>query len=256
MSSFVNRTDRNIYKAKRGYSKIREFFQPSERKIEDPINTKLFSALSLIYKCLLCGDDSHKELHPSKFLKKCSSCKNPAHLAQIKCSFGMIYGIYHCQSQKCNFKWVVMLPFKSIILSTPNCKRCTRRKKIHTIIYRNVKISFKHHLLFKCEKCSYSRSLTFPITSNKELNLDENGIIKHPICGDCKSSMTYVKNSRSISSKIIKKGNQHPDPSQNNKRVIQRNPVKKSNAQKFKQTRGKLMSIWAKALKDKITLSN
>ena len=169
-----------------------------------PVQKKVSEILFLRYKCLSCSNSTNRKLHPAKFLKKCTNCKNSSHLSQLKPSFGMLYGAYTCQSKNCNYKWIEKLNFKSIIIGTPYCKDCSRRKKIFSIIYRDVKVTFRNNFVFKCSYCTKVKSLTFPDKSKNDLNSRQNFLIQ-PSCNECKTPMTFVKKSRTIFSQNIKK---------------------------------------------------
>jgi hypothetical protein len=194
--------------SQKNYFKAKPLTQPVDRKNKISSDEKIISPiLSLRYKCLSCGDCTKRKLHPSKFLKKCTNCKNSSHLTQLKPSFSILYASYHCQRISCNQKWVDKLNFKNIIMGTPYCKNCSRRKKIFSIIYKDVKISFKNYFLFKCSYCAKVKSLTLPDKIKANLNARRN-IINQPTCLECNSLMTFVKNSRSIFSQKIKKSAQ------------------------------------------------
>ena len=194
----------HAYNRNKNYN-VRPRFKRAEMKNEtSPVQKKVSEILFLRYKCLSCSNSTNRKLHPAKFLKKCTNCKNSSHLSQLKPSFGMLYGAYTCQSKNCNYKWIEKLNFKSIIIGTPYCKDCSRRKKIFSIIYRDVKVTFRNNFVFKCSYCTKVKSLTFPDKSKNDLNSRQNFLIQ-PSCNECKTLMTFVKKSRTIFSQNIKK---------------------------------------------------
>lgn len=207
----------HAYNRNKNYS-VRPRFKRAVMKNEtSPVQKKVSEILFLRYKCLSCSNSTNRKLHPAKFLKKCTNCKNSSHLSQLKPSFGMLYGAYTCQSKNCNYKWIEKLNFKSIIIGTPYCKDCSRRKKIFSIIYRDVKITFRNNFVFKCSYCTKVKSLTFPDKSKNDLNSRQNFLIQ-PSCNECKTLMTFVKKSRTIFSQNIKKPVQ---PRTNNASIVE-----------------------------------
>ena len=203
-TQFNEKKHNHAYNRNNNYS-VKHRSKRAEIKNEtSPVQKKVSEILFLRYKCLSCNNYTNRKLHPAKFLKKCTNCKNSSHLSQLKPSFGMLYGSYTCQSKNCKYKWIEKLNFKSIITGTPYCKDCSRRKKIFSIIYKDLKVTFRNNFLFKCSYCTKVKSLTFRDKTISDPNSRKNFLIQ-PSCKECKTAMTFVKKSRTIFSQKIKK---------------------------------------------------
>lgn len=192
-------------KGERNYIRIsrvpNEKFQSRSKFTEGPIK---ISSLLLKYSCRLCGQFTPRVLHPSNFLQQCRRCNSSSHLKNLSSSFRMLMGTYECQQQRCNARWVQKLPFKNVIMNTPVCHRCHKLTKISQIFYNGVRVTFKNSLLYKCNSCSKSKSISlYKATQSARENMCEGSeqppnFSLNPKCDNCHIPMNFIKNMRSI----------------------------------------------------------
>jgi len=156
--------------------------------------------LLLKYQCGSCEHYTKRVLHPSNFLLSCNFCGFVAYLKALKTSYRHVLGAYHCQNRDCGNKWVQPLPFKSVVLNTPPCEKCSLKPtKISHMFFRGRMITFQNELLFKCLQCS-----KLAATSSIRMLPKENGGLE---CSTCKVPMTFLTNKKYINLyQIVREG--------------------------------------------------